>query len=195
MSQQHQGRTEEPSERLRLWTVQAAAVLETLEREGVLRADPARADVDLRPAYEWMAARLAEKVPPPPGCTLPLWAWLRWDGLARPRPDLRAAGHLPPGTRGVRIAFEMPVKKVLVSDFDAWHAVLNGVPYVPEEADYEAVMRRFEHLQGEERRAFLEETWRGIFPAPPWPDDLSLQAVFWELPKACIREITPFVAR
>ncbi|NMX21197.1 hypothetical protein C5S30_01900, partial [ANME-1 cluster archaeon GoMg4] len=42
-----------------------------------------------------------------------------------PKPDLRRSGHLPRGTSGVRIEFIVSSDRVLLSDFEAWHAVLN----------------------------------------------------------------------
>ena len=182
---------------LLLWTIQEEGAWKRLDETGVLRADPDRVEPEFRAAYEWMADHLAQKVPPPPGCRFPLWAWYRWNGAARAKPDLRAAGHLPPGRRGVRIAFSMSPSQVLLSDFDAWHAVLNGVPFVPEGGDYDAAMNRFGELEGAERGKFLRSTWEGIFlPAvTQWPDDASIQAVFWELGRDQVREVTSFRAR
>ncbi len=180
-----------------MWTIQNAVAWDELERNGLLRANPDCAERDFLPAYEWMAERLAELVPPPPGCVLPLWAWFRWQGERRRRPDLRAAGHLPPGERGVRIAFSIPASDVLLSDFDAWHAVLNRHPYIPDDEDHEAVMKHYEALKGRDKQEFLERSWRGIFlkPGEQWPEEASIQGVFWELRRDQVEETTPFRAR
>lgn len=182
---------------LRMWTIQSAAAWKQLDENGFLRADPDLVDRDFLPAYEWMAERLAEVVPPPAGCVLPLWAWYRWHGEKRRRPDLRAAGHLPPGERGVRIAFSISSSEVLLSDFDAWHAVLNRHPHIRDDEDYETVMQQYEALKGREKQDFLERTWQGIFlkPGVHWPEDLSIQGVFWELRREQVAEATPFRAR
>ena len=120
---------------------------------------------------------------------------LAWGEKASAR--LRAAGHLPPGERGVRIAFSIPSSEVLPSDFDAWHAVLNRHPYIRDDEDYETVMQQYEALKGREKQDFLERTWQGIFlkPGVHWPEDLSIQGVFWELRRERVAEARPFRAR
>lgn len=40
-------------------------------------------------------------------------------------PDLRASGHLPSGTVGVRLELDVDPDDVLLSDFELWHYVLN----------------------------------------------------------------------
>ena len=44
------------------------------------------------------------------GSRYPWWGW------ARPKPDLRRAGHLPRGIRGVRLGLELADEEVLPSD-------------------------------------------------------------------------------
>jgi hypothetical protein len=65
-----------------------------------------------------MAEQMKKRLP---GCSgrFPLWAWYK------PRPDLRRSGHLERGTPGVRLELLVPASRVLLSDFDAWHCVLN----------------------------------------------------------------------
>ena len=43
-----------------------------------------------------------------------VWAWLRWGGNST-RPDLRTPGHVPSGTRAVRLAFLIRGDDVLCS--------------------------------------------------------------------------------
>jgi Domain of unknown function (DUF3841) len=54
----------------------------------------------------------------------PVWAWLRWSGNSA-RPDLRTPGHVPSGTRAVRLEFLTRADDILCSDFEAWHFALN----------------------------------------------------------------------
>ena len=55
---------------------------------------------------------------------LPIWVWDQREGK-RKRRDLRYSGYADRGTKMVQIEFEIPLKNVLLSDFDAWHLVLN----------------------------------------------------------------------
>lgn len=92
-------------------------------REYLLTTNERFINPDFRRAYDWMISELARRVTSPPevGC-YPLWAWWRWWGARRPRPDLRFH-HIPQGTRGVRIHFEIDSSQVLLSDYMGWHSV------------------------------------------------------------------------
>ena len=57
---------------------------------------------------------------------VPIWCWCQWRGERRRMPDLRHCGHLPRGTRGVRLGLELAEARLLRSDFELWHYVLNG---------------------------------------------------------------------
>ena len=72
-----------------------------------------------RPAYDWMVGQLEQRVKNYPRKKYPIWAWYH------PKPGLRRSGHLPCGTSGVRIEFLVSSDRVLLSDFEAWHGVLN----------------------------------------------------------------------
>lgn len=104
---------------MRLWTIQHAPAWDDLQRKGVLRADGRRADYLLRKSYRWLMGEMRTRIPSYSG-RFPVWAW------AQPKPDLRRSCHLPSGAEGVRIEFEVPADRVILSDFDAWHHVLSG---------------------------------------------------------------------
>lgn len=111
------------SDRLRLWTIQAEEIWARAEESGVLECNDSTADKAIdswfRPAYDWMVRQLEQRVKNYPGSKYPIWAWYHQ------KPDLRHSGHLPRGTSGVRIEFVVSSGRVLLSDFEAWHAVLN----------------------------------------------------------------------
>ncbi len=109
---------------MRLWTIQTEAAWSELDKRGSLRCRRIDADRDMLPAYDWMASQMKLRI----GggiASLPLWAWLQYDGEDRKRPDLRSSGHLPRGTRGYRVEIEMGDDEVLLSDYELWHYVLN----------------------------------------------------------------------
>jgi hypothetical protein len=190
---------------MRLWTIQHASILDNLKQRGVLRADGRHIDAGRRRAYEWMVTQLSKKIGPlPEGCAWPIWAWAHLPSEHgrsphRARPDLRAAGHLPPGTPGVRIAFDAERDKVLLSCFDSWHAVLNDCYHSRSDQDYE----RHEALaagKGQDAPEVIKEkleSWDRIFDLDLIPDKNSyaVQAVLWEIPEEWIKSIEPFVAR
>ena len=113
------------SNMMRLWTIQTKDTWARAEESGVLKCNELHIDADkeidswLRPAYDWMVRQLEQRVKNYPRNKYPIWAWYH------PKPDLRRSGHLPRGTSGVRVEFLVSSDRVLLSDFEAWHAVLN----------------------------------------------------------------------
>jgi hypothetical protein len=194
-----------------LWTIQDTGAWERSKRAGVLKADARRADRWFGPAYHWMADQMRARIGlPPGGQKLPIWAWLRWAGN-RGRPDLRATGHLPRGTRGGRIEFQ-PDEPVLLSDFDLWHFVLNYwyLPTSEEDGErFEADLARrgLSFYQTKPlpdallHRAILE-SWERIFDLDWTAEGIagprarkSIQATVWQVRLTSVRTVTEFVAR
>ncbi len=195
---------------VKLWSIQAEPAIDALSRRGYLRGDGRRVDGFMRPAYRWMGAQLARRVAPPSGHNgYPVWAWRQFDGVARPRPDLRTGGLLPSGTRGVLVTLELPASDVLLSDFQKWHAVLNR-SYLPRTmADarrFENDLARAEIADGwpypEPFHSRVVASWQRIFeldaPASDcWEgaDEREIQAVFWQLNLDDVKRMKRFLAR
>jgi hypothetical protein len=163
--------------------------------------------------YQWMIRQMEQRIAPPstPGA-YPVWAWLQWENAKRPKPDLRAGGHLPKCESGVRIEFECPGSFALLSDFDLWHFVLNYW-YLPES-----------EVEGDEFEAQLAERGFSFFETKPLPNrvyhdtivaswdkifdldwseseiamprsEKSIQATVWELNADQVRNHDYFMAR
>jgi len=208
------GRAQHPGV-LTLWTIQSLGAWSRLQKDGVLRADGRRVRRKYRRAYEWLARHMDERL----GCrpserALPLWAWYQWNGATCRKPDLRSCGHMPLGDGGVRIEFEISDRRVLLSDFDLWHYVLNYW-YLPEsqrddEAFESELSRRglsFYKNKPLRHAAFhrkITESWARIFDLD-WTDSgrsiahprarKSIQASFWELRRNQVRDVRIFRAR
>ena len=149
---------------MRMWTIQPVEVLVQLKEERVLHTVPSYIPKEFRHAYDWMRAQMKRRLPYYDG-HYPWWGW------HTPRPDLRGSGHLPHGTQGVRLELQLDPAKVLLSDFDAWHAVLNRGYLGLSEAEDEAWYKRFEAAVPN----------RGAWPPPePWYSDIltSWERVF-----------------
>jgi hypothetical protein len=133
-----------------------------------------------QPAYTWQA---------------PVWVWCQWRGTARQKPDLRARGHLRTGARGVRIELELDETRLLRSDFELWHYVLNGW-YLPGSLADE---RRFGQHPDPRR---IRQSWQRVFDLG-WRNSRytaaggskSIQGVTWELRPSDVRDVTMFTAR
>lgn len=147
-------------------------------------------------SYRWMAGMMRESLgPPATRAQMPVWLWRAWRGRSRPRPDLRATGHLPSGAPGVRLELEIDEARVLCSDFELWHYVLNGW-YLPRSPQDE---REFDAQPDVDR---IAASWRRIFDLA-WDDRRyvpartrrAIQGVCWELRPADVTGATAFVAR
>lgn len=154
--------------RLLLHTVIDEDGYETLRAAGVLRADPSRTPPEFQEAYAFMRAEHARRVPGSTGGPL-LWAWarttrehlvdtVRQTARCRERPQ-------------VLLTCRVPRERVLLSEFVAWHDVLNRclvVDDLPPQAQEEAI------------EAFWEQRERdglGELPLAQWPPALREQVL------------------
>lgn len=194
-----------------LWTIQSEAAVESLDRRGELVADGGEPEPDFERAYRWMSDRMARRLGAGPAGGRPIWAWHTWQP-GRRKPDLRSRGHLPPGTRGARIEFEIDPEHVLLSDFSLWHFVLNYwyLPSSPvDEESFEGRLRaagldpyRTKPLPDREFHARIEASWDRVFDlesviegVTDEPDRRCVQATLWRAPARSVREVAWFVAR
>ena len=186
---------------MRLWTIQPVETFTRLQREKVLYVDEHTVPEEFRHAYDWMREQMARRIPGYGG-HYPWWGWVN-------RPDLRRSGHLPPGTKGVRLELEVPDAEVLLSDFDAWHCVLNRSYLALTEEEDEAWEARFRSAvpdpyawpPPEPWYSEILASWERIFDlhalaATDWRGgERHLQATFECLRLADVRRVKPFVAR
>lgn len=108
---------------MRFWSIQTAEMVELLNREGSLVGRPSFDFQQEQVAYCWMAEQMRAR-----GilCEFPIWCWFAYDGKAGHPPDLRCRGHLPRGTRGVRLTLEIDPHRTLLSQFEMWCGVMDG---------------------------------------------------------------------
>lgn len=193
---------------MRIWTIQTQAAWDALKSDGVLRARLEHQSSDWPDAYAWMRDQMIRRIGEPPLLdAAPLWGWHRWRNEGQPRPDLRSIRHYwhPPGPY-VLIECDLPDNAVVLSDFDAWHLVLNNrYVSISEEDDdaYEFEARRYHAMPDEGALAALREnfykSWDRIIDMdaltePYWHGDQkrSVQACFWQIEAAQVRSVRPF---
>lgn len=204
---------------MRLWTIQTAEAWQTLQQRTVLSGEKRfrwrdDCDEDWLRAYDWLCQQMALRIAPRPSSEIyPVWAWSQWRGMRHARPDLRARGHLPAGTKGVCLEIEMPEEQVLLSDFALWHYPLNYWYLAKSEED----ARHFEQccvergvnpylmkpLPDETLHERIIASWEKIFCLNESNDFItnesrearSIQATFWMLHLAQVRSTRFFIAR
>ena len=99
------------------------------------------------------------------------------------------------------IEVEIPDNKVVLSDFDNWHSVLNGTysyTQTTNEKEFDEVYEWLQSLPEEQRSQEIRHSWESIFDISIWDTDFSrngiwVQATVWELKKEYIRKVYPFV--
>jgi hypothetical protein len=198
---------------MKLWTIQTPDVWEILRKRGSYTATrPAMLDDSFEEPYRWMAKQLSQRIgPSPTNCPWPIWAWRQWSNCRMAKPDLRFGGHMEKGERGVRMQIEINDEKVLLSDFNLWHYVLNYWYLPKSEQDGEAFERELEKqglsffktkpLAGPSHEK-IARSWQRIFDLD-WAAenistpraDKSIQAVFWELRREHVQKVDAFTAR
>jgi hypothetical protein len=193
---------------VRIWTIQPAGLYEVLKAKHVLFVDGRRCARSFPHAYQWMIEQMRRRLPPSKA-RFPWWGWYRYDGIRRPKPDLRASAHLPTGRRGVRIELCVDDNQVLLSDFINWHAVLNHGFLGRDETEHEQFRREEEKVgcypwaqYPEPLRSRIRTSWERIFDLGTREHDgrgrfhpTMIQATFWELRHKDVTDVTSFTAR
>lgn len=188
---------------MKLWTMQPIKVWEKIEKDGVFHCDEKLSEnnEDFKESYAWMVEQMDKRMKHPNKCVLPVWAWhtYNWENK---KPDLRESGFGNPKERCVCLELEIPDEEVLLSDFNAWHYVLNHSWFddSKNEEEWDKLHEWFDNLPGEEREKLRIESWQKIFNVEPYEDEWStngryVQAVFWELKKDHVKKVQFFTAR
>lgn len=183
-----------------LWTIQDEAAFEAFQKTGVLRANPSHLifGSEFQYAYDWMAIQMRKRIGAAPvGVQYPVWAWFQWEGK-RKRRDLRHSGYAKRGTPLVQITFGADNKDFLLSDFDAWHSVLNNCYIADNEKDWDD----FYANDSDRRTDEIIASWDKVFDlnryAPNWdpePDKRTVQATLWEVRMSQVKKVEHFIAK
>lgn len=190
---------------VRLWTIQPAEVYDYTQKNGSYRCLPAKCPnmEDFLIPYQWLTRKMTEKMgSPPQGIEYPVWAWHTY-AKKRKKPDLRRGGHAEQGLQCVCMEIEVPDDQVVLSDFSAWHFVLNDAYLNPDCFDTETSDRDdawLDTLPEEERAKAIWESRDAVFLIQYKNDDWLgwgeyIQATFWELKAEQIRKVQVFKAR
>lgn len=195
---------------MRLWSIQPLQVLETLQSGQSVYASWSRTDPDFLAAYKWLAPIMSKRLGPPLSLAhAPLWSWVQCRGPNSPRPDLRVSGHVPKGEQAVRLELEIDKARLLVSDFTAWHCVLNN-SYLPTDKqdddnwDRSLVLAglKYGDLLSEDLQFLLHQSWERIFTpevlteyVTSHPSSRALQATCWSFEPSDLRSYTVFKGR
>ena len=133
---------------MRLWTIQDQPGYERLLERETLYGDWRRVDRDFKKPYQWLCWQMEEREISLKG-RCPMWAWSH-------KPDMRLTAHSWRGAHGVvRLELEVPDELVLLSNFEAWHCVLNDHYLVTNDEELE---KMFDYPRDE-----VVASWQKIF--------------------------------
>ncbi|MDR1339059.1 MAG: DUF3841 domain-containing protein [Prevotellaceae bacterium] len=193
-----------------LWSLQPELLFEKLQKEQIIRCNPAQSELvtefGFGPSYDWLAEQMALRVgPPPEGVKYPIWAWHTLDWRHK-KPDLRRAECRNYTGNQVCIELEIPDKDVLLSNEDMWYIVLNNGYYGDysdyyDDSDYEREEKWFDNLPPDEQIRVKRKSWERIFDVTPpreneWDSHGKyVQATFWELRMDQVIEARHFKGR
>lgn len=188
---------------MRLWTIQTAAAYKELNEKGILRVPDELTDKDFRRAYDWLVGEMCKRIgPPPKGVNYPLWAWHTSNG-EHVKPDFKDVNYGEDGETMFLIEVEIPDEQVVLTDYNAWHYVLNRWWNDDStcEEDWEERHAWFDSLPIAEQKRVTVASWQGIFNVTrfnlgKWRSNgYWVQATFWELRKENIISVDEFVCR
>lgn len=165
---------------MRVWTFQSPEVYETIMTYGVHHADIERGSYEFKNAYDWMVEQMSERIPAGKTPGYPVWVWYKWDGK-NIRPDLRRMEFRDREEDMYLLELEIPDNEVLLSDFDAWHAVLNDSIISEDEAEIDWY---YDEATPEEQEKFKERNWLLVFETD---DSDYVQGCLWEIRKENVK--------
>lgn len=172
-----------------LWTIKKMSAWEDLQKTRILQRTSASPSNDYPEPYAWMMEQMNLRIPGYTG-SFPIWAWYS------PKPDLRYwAWADPVGEQGVRIEFQVPKSDILLSNFDAWHAVLGNhyLSLTKEEEDKHEDCTEAETRKSWKRIFNLELIASSLYWCPQGIQDI--QAVVEKITLDQVVRVTPFKGR
>lgn len=171
---------------MRLWTFQNPAVYEAILKNGKFSVSNEFATTDYLNAYDWLTGIMKKRIGrPPTGVKYPIWAWYTIAGKNISPIDSEYADTFNDDYYKTQLLFELeiPNKKVLLSNFDGWHSVLNN-GYLSMAESSEKIEK--EHKLYGNNSKKIHESWLNIFKFNKWGTKASFQATFWEIRKEYI---------
>ncbi|WP_171042457.1 DUF3841 domain-containing protein [Sinomonas gamaensis] len=152
---------------LLLHTVQTEEALQELLDTGRLNPDPARAMEGYDDAYAWLLSHMEKRLPTRGNGMVWLWAKIRRDDLIH---NIRYSDGK------VLLTCRIPRERVLLSQYDDWHQVLNESPNIlslPGETPDEYEVR----IEGiyDDLHARLKAAGAHRVPISAWPEELRLE--------------------
>jgi len=166
----------------RYWSIQTKEAWEQAIEKGYLEGTYEYIE-DFEKPYKWMMNQMSSRLESYKG-EIPIWLWVD-------KPDMRLRGHSKSGDEMVRLTVKITPDRVLLSDFESWHMVLNNTFCALNEKEYDNAKNSF---------LTKEQSWERIFNMNiprdvDWIGDLRLQGTTGRLQMTDVVKVENFVAR
>ncbi|WP_263117602.1 DUF3841 domain-containing protein [Bacillus subtilis] len=165
------------------YTIQSLDGWEKAKQRGFLGGQEDHIIDDWLPAYKWMMHQMEKRI----GFSdFPVWLWTE-------KPDVNQDGHLDPFKKGILLSVELDESDVLLSDFDAWHCVLNDWFCSLTEEEDDKFKKGILNMG-------IEESWERIFDidlfpqSEMWGGEQKLQGVTGRIECSKFIELEEFIA-
>ncbi|MBR2566943.1 MAG: DUF3841 domain-containing protein [Paenibacillus sp.] len=172
---------------MKFWTIQSIDAWRDAISKDILTGNIHFIWEEFIKPYHWMMSQMEKKLVHYSG-EYPVWLWPI-------KPDMRRSGHLERGSHGVLLEVDLNPEEVLISDFDAWHCVLNqSFLALTEEEDqlYDEGLISLTKEESWERIFALEELMNSDY----WnSSEQHLQVVIGSIPLHRIKLIREFIAK
>lgn len=196
---------------MRIWTFQPLDAINQINNTGEYVCDKKKLKSNFSSeedynewikSYKWLIEQMRGKIRNSPQDTFPIWGW-HTRNFKHKKPDFRESIY---GNRGEKYAcfeLEIPDSEVLLSDYDAWHWVLNNCYYNHNCISEEQFLKDEEmlkELDNKKKQKTVEDSWQGIFDIEPFENNYTakgkyVQATFWKIKKEYIKNVYIYKAK
>lgn len=176
---------------MKVYTVQRLETYYRMREQGYLIGDQKFVWEDFKKPYQWMMKQMEKKIEGYNGKDYPIWVWKR-------KVNRNEHALLSKGIKGVILTLEIPEDKILWSDFDHWHFVLNNGPITESEDEWERYLEDEESYPTEDswEKIFdfnllrsLDNDWNGKF------NEDWIQGVTPKITMSMVKKVTRFIAK
>lgn len=168
---------------MKVYTVQRLETYYRMREQGYLIGDEKFVWEDFKKPYQWMMKQMEKKIEGYNGKDYPIWVWKR-------KVNRNEHALLSKGIKGVILTLEIPEDKILWSDFDHWHFVLNNGP-ITESEDEESYPTEdsWEKIFDFNLLRSLDNDWNGKF------NEDWIQGVTPKITMSMVKKVTRFIAK
>lgn len=178
---------------MKLFTIQPENVLEQIDKYGFYTCDINKSEfVDVNDknkkynkiynAYNYLSKKMNEMIDNKEGINHPVWAWYKFKDYTFNDFAMYDKNPL------YFLEIEIPDKDVVLTDYSAWHMVLNNTVILEDDDDFDMQWERLENLPSKEYEKEKLSSWKKIFLDKNADCDY-IQATFFILKKDNIKNI------